>query len=120
MFAIRTNCTFLKKNCKTYTVKMGKFTSRTIIPDLIAKKFRIRPDPGSTTLLLLLITLFIVTSDSSCGQPAPTNCYLSTCLTMAAPGRVEDDQHVFFLLEQRLERLLREVNNSRLSGAKGS
>jgi hypothetical protein len=39
---------------------------------------------------------------------------------MAAPGRVEDDQHVFLLLEQRLERLLREVNHSRLRGVNGS
>ncbi len=39
---------------------------------------------------------------------------------MAAPGRVEDDQHVFLLLEERLERLLCEVNHSRLRGVNGS
>jgi hypothetical protein len=49
-----------------------------------------------------------------------TNCYLSTCLTVSAPGRVENDQDVFLLFEERLERLLREVNHSRLSGVKGS
>jgi hypothetical protein len=45
-------------------------------------------------------------------QIYPGFLLLLPCLAVSAPGRVEDDQDVFLLLEDRLEGFLRQVDYS--------